>query len=77
MEVEEISMEKFEAELAQTGRKGAWTEVCHDVKDTGTPRKVSGLSRGQVSALARRAKELGLRYKANYSEGYVVLAPGK
>ena len=75
MDVEAISEEQAEAEFSNTSRRAKYTEIIFRVKNNGESLKVSGLTRGQVAALVRRAKEEGIRAKGNYSEGYVVLAP--
>jgi len=74
MEVEKISLEEFEAAQANP-RKGKWTEIIEQVKETGEPVKVSGLTKGQVAAGARAAKRSGLRIKADYKNGTLYIAP--
>jgi len=75
MKIKKISLSEAEEEFSKQRRRGAWTQLLEQVKSEGSPVKVSDLSRGQIAALCRRAKELGIKYKANYSEGYVILAP--
>ena len=68
-------MEEFEELEAAKTKKGKWSELCEYVKTSGKAVVKKGLSRGQVAALDRAAKEAGLRSVANYKKGQVALAP--
>lgn len=73
--VETITEEEYEAaEMAKT-KKGKWTDVIKQVIEDGECVKVSGLSRGQVAALWRKAKDSKVKVVANYKAGSVSLAP--
>ena len=74
-EAEEISVEEFEEEMekAAATRKGKWVEVIAGVVESGCPVKVSDLSRGQLAALQRAAKEAKIRSRASWKEGWIVL----
>ena len=72
--VEKISVKAFDAHKG--GRRvSKWNQIVADVKDTGDPVKVSGLTRGQVAAGYRKAKDEGLRVKADYKNGVLLIAP--
>jgi hypothetical protein len=73
MEFEEISDEEFES--YQSSRKSYWKQVIEHVKTHNKPIKVSDLTRGQVAAGYRAAQEAGLRVKANYKDGFLLIAP--
>jgi len=74
-EFEEISVDEFEELEASKTKKGKWSELCEHVAETKNCIVKKGLSRGQVAALDRAAKEAGLRSVANYKKGQVALAP--
>lgn len=74
VKVETISTEEANKEFAAKRVKGQWAEIIGQVKETGEPRKISDLTRGQVAALYRSAKGSGLAVRTNYKDGYVVLA---
>jgi len=61
-----------------TRAKGQWTQIFERVKKTGQPVEVSDLSKGSIAGAARKAKELGLPYRAFYKDGrFLVLPPEK
>jgi len=75
MEVEIVTEEEFDKAAAEAGAKGQWTKLIAEIISDKQPRKVSGLSRGQVSALYRRAKEAGLNVVTSYKNGTVYIKP--
>lgn len=75
VKVEKISDAEAEEEFAKTGAKGAWKTLIEEIQSEGTSRKVTGLTRGQVAALYRSARDAGLKVKTSYKEGSVVLSP--
>jgi len=75
METKELDPQEAERLLSAPKRREKYEDILNQVKVKGTFMKVSGLTRGQVAALYRKAKEEGLRVRANYKEGYVVLGP--
>jgi len=75
MEIEIIDEAEFNEAAASVGQKGQWTSLVNEITEDGQPRKISGLSRGQVSALYRRAKEAGLQVVASYKNGTVYIKP--
>lgn len=73
-EINIISDKEVEAEFNKVSVQGKWAEVIKDVLKDGKARKVTKLSRGQVAALYRTAKDKGLRVKTSYKDGTVILA---
>lgn len=79
-----MKIQKVEAAEAQKrfdaipDRKvGQWTEICKGVTEKGESVEVSGITRGQVWALKRKAKELGLRVKSSEKGTKVIILPAK
>lgn len=73
---EKITEEQFDE--AKAGRRvSKWNGIIQDVKDTGDPVKITGLTKGQVSAGYRTAKAAGMRVKANYKDLELLIAPAK
>jgi len=75
-------MEAFATEAAKPkrGRQGQWKTIIADIKKDKAPRKVSGLTRGSVSAGSRAARDAGLRYVTQYPDkdhetGFIIIAP--
>jgi len=75
LKVSGISPEDFQAEMAKRATRGRYADIIRDVKEHGRLVKVEGLTRGQVAALARSAKEAEIQVKADYKNLYVVLGP--
>jgi len=73
VEVEDISDEEAEEEFAKVTERGKWSKILDTVVKGGGAVKISGLKRGQVAAVGRRAKELGLEVKTSYKNGYIVI----
>jgi len=74
MKETKLSTAQVEKELASKRQTGQWRNVFARVKK-GESLKLEGLTRGQVAACYRGAKEAGILYRTNYKEGYIVLAP--
>lgn len=79
--VEKVSMEVFEKEAAKPrrGAQGKWNTIIADITKDKQPRKVSGLTRGSISAGSRAARDAGFRYVTQYptkedKEGYIIIA---
>ena len=66
LEIAEISQEDFDSYVRPATGRGKYQNAIQAVKATGTPVKVSGLKRGQVSALVRAVKDAELLQKAHY-----------
>ena len=60
-----------------TRQVGKWAEVCKAVADTGLPVEVTDITRGQVAAVARKAKDVGLRCVTWYKEGKCIVMPAE
>jgi len=73
--ITELSEVEAKKELAKKRAKGQWATLVEKVKAEKKAVKVEGLTRGQVSAIFRVAKEAGLKWHADYKEGSIVLAP--
>ena len=74
IETKVISQDEFDKDVKSHTVKGKWSTIISDVLKDKKPRKVTGLTRGQVAALTRSAKESGLNYVANYKDGFVSLS---
>jgi len=74
METQNISDAEAEKEFTEKRKTGAYQEVFKEVL-AGANKKISGLTRGQIAACYRAAKEAKIRYRTNYKEGYIVLSP--
>lgn len=72
-----MTMKEAEKAIADKPSRvvGKWAEVCKTVQDTGAPVEVSEITRGQVAALARKAKDEGLRCATFYKEGRAIVLP--
>lgn len=75
VQIEKISPEEAEEAMKEKTRAGQWTELLSQIEEDGVPRKVSGLTRGQIAALYRRAKDEGFAYRTSYKDGYIIIAP--
>jgi len=77
MKISKKSAAEVEKEYRESPprQKGAWTEIVERVKDTGQAVEVTELSKGQVAAAARKFKEEGLRFRAFYNEGRILVLP--
>ena len=73
MDVKVISEEEAKKELAKVHTVGQYQDLFEQINKDGKPRKVEGLSRGQVAALYRTAKDKGLIVKTSYKDGFVIL----
>lgn len=77
VKIEKITHEEAEEEFAKSATKGQWKELLENIEEDGEPRKITGLTRGQVAALYRSAKNAGLDVKTSYKNGYVVVSPSE
>jgi len=57
--------------------KGQWTHVVEMVQKSGQAVEVTDLSKGQVAAASRKFKEVGLRFRAFYKDGTILVLPAK
>ena len=73
MSIEVISEEEAQEEFDKITRKGKWSELLDSIKKDGEPRKVTKLTRGQIAALYRTAKDSGVEVRTSYKEGFVIL----
>jgi len=53
---------------------GKWKEICDAVKEKRFPIEVSDITRGQVAALARKARAEGLEASTWYKEGKCIVS---
>lgn len=74
MEIKVITAKQKKDEFEAVTKKGKWTDLIEAIKKDKKPRKITGLTRGQVAALYRKAKDEGLDSKTSYKDGSVVLA---
>jgi len=70
-----ISDDELLEELAERSARGKWMITINAVKEDKKPRKVSGLSRGQIAAVYRAASGSGLGVKCSYRKGEVIVYP--
>ena len=75
MNIEIISPEIFERAAAEKKTRGNVKKIIEQVKNEHKMLKISGLTRGQVAALAKAAKTSGLKYLTFYDRGEIYLAP--
>jgi len=75
MGVEKITAAEAEKELAKVSVRGKWSDLIAQILKDKQPRRVTELKRGQIAALARAVKEAKMRYKADYKNGTIVIAP--
>jgi hypothetical protein len=77
MKISKKSAAEVEKEYKESPprQKGQWTEIVERVKDTNSAVEVTELSKGQVAAAARKFKESGLRFRAFYGEGRILVLP--
>ena len=73
VKISAISKKAAAEELAKKRVKGQWATIVEQVQKSGEPVKVEEISRGQVAAIYRTASAAGLKLRANYKEGYVIL----
>jgi len=57
--------------------KSVWREVIEKVNSSGEAVEVTDLSKGSVAGGARAVKEAGLRFRAFYGEGRLLILPAK
>jgi len=57
--------------------KSVWQEVISKVKESNQAVEVTDLSKGSVAGGARACKEAGLRFRAFYGEGRLLILPAK
>jgi len=74
MKTSKISKAEAEKEFASKPVKGQYKVLIEEIKKSQGAVKVEGLTRGQVAALYRTATNEGLKVRANYRDGYVVLS---
>ena len=75
MDIKDLTKAEAKKEFDSKRVSGKYQEVFDRVAKDKVSVKVSGLTRGQVAALYRKAKESGLKYRTNYKELYVVISP--
>ena len=68
-----IDDEELKAELAERAQRGKWQMLFKAIDADGKARRVSGLSRGQISALYRAANAAGLKTKTSIKRGTVIV----
>jgi len=71
-----VEVEK-EYETSPPRPKSVWQDVITKVKRTGQAVEVTELSKGSVAGGARACKEAGLRFRAFYGEGRLLILPAK
>ena len=74
MKISKISKAEAEKEFTSKPVKGQYKQLIEQIKEEGGTVKVEELTRGQVAALYRTATAEGLKVRANYRDGYVVLS---
>ena len=79
MKISKKSAADVEKEFAENPprAKGQWNEIVERVKKTGAAVEVTDLSKGQVAAAMRKFKEVGLRYRAFYKDGKILVLPAE
>ena len=68
-----IDDEELKRELAERAQRGKWQAVLRAIDADGKARRVSGLTRGQISALYRAASVAGLKTKTSIKRGTVIV----
>ena len=68
-----IDDEELKRELAERAQRGKWQAVLRAIDADGKARKITGLSRGQISALYRAASVAGLKTKTSIKRGTVIV----
>ena len=74
MKTSKITQKDADKEISEKRAKGLWTKLIEEVKKDKVPIKVEDISRGQVSACYRAASAAGLKVRANYKKGYVIIS---
>lgn len=79
MKVSKKSSAEVEKEFAENParKKGAWTDIYEKVKKSGQSIEVTELSKGQIAGASRKAKEQGLRFRAFYKDGRILILPAE
>ena len=70
-----ITDEELKQIQAEGAERGRWAMLVKAVKEDGKPRKVTGMTRGQIAALYRAASVAELGVKCSYRSGSVVIFP--
>ena len=68
-----IDDDELKAELAERAQRGKWQMLFRAIDADGKARRVSGLTRGQISALYRAASVAGLKTKTSIKRGTVIV----
>jgi len=71
-----VEVEK-EYETSPPRPKSVWQDVIAKVKKSGQAVEVTELSKGSVAGGARACKEAGLRFRAFYGEGRLLILPAR
>ena len=79
MKISKKSAAEVEKEYAENPprAKGQWNDIVERVKKSGQAVEVTDLTKGQVAAATRKFKEVGLRYRAFYKDGKVLVLPAE
>ena len=77
MKVSKKSSAEVEKEFKEkpARKMGEWTVLLQRVKNTGHAIEVTDLTKGQIAGASRRAKEIGVRYRAFYKDGRILILP--
>ena len=57
--------------------KSVWQDIIRRVKESNAAVEVTDLSKGSVAGGVRACKEAGLRYRAFYGEGRLLILPAE
>jgi hypothetical protein len=80
MKTEKLDAVKAEEEYEKipVRAKGQWTTLFEEMKKDKQPRRVTGITAGQIAAIQRKAKELKFRVKRiEKGTGVLILPPEK
>jgi len=79
MKISKKSPEQVEKEFRESPPrpKSVWQDVIEKVKKSNAAVEVTDLSKGSVAGGARACKEAGLRFRAFYSEGRLLVLPAE
>jgi len=77
VKIEKTTPEEMEKQASKRAVAGKWTKLLAEIEADGVPRKVSDLTRGQIAALYRSARDAGMDYVTSYKDGYIIIGPAK
>ena len=79
MKISKKTSEQVEKEYRENPSrpKSVWASVIERVKSTNQAVEVTELSKGSVAGGARACKEAGLRFRAFYGEGRLLILPAE